>query len=281
MDGQRPEPEHEPAPHPTDLHIEVGDLDLPARRPTARLTGDARFVPWYRQRVEMPRPAVAAGVLALVVLAALAVLPGGAEQLAALFVHPAPTATATQPAVPTPMPATPTPSPFPTPTLVAPPLGAIPGTCTPSPTGPPRGGGHTITYAAGAGPVWVDGFDGPTAIISIARDAAGPYSEYGWPVDTALALKGPFNEAVTLRGSDLRTGAPLWFSLTNAGPETGLVVPLVTVDPQQSIDSIDSTARWWNGLWWNGLLYLPGAGCYTLQASWSDGGWRITFAAGR
>ncbi|HEV2459162.1 MAG TPA: hypothetical protein VGS80_12455 [Ktedonobacterales bacterium] len=280
MDRQRPELDHEPAPETDDLHIEVGELDLPAHLRSARLAGsapgDTKLVPWYRQRAEVPRPVVAAGVLALVVLAAVAVLPGRGQQLAALFVHPAPTATTTQPAVPTRVLATPTPSPFPTPTLVAPPIGAMPDNCAPSPTGPPLGGGHGVIYAVGAGPVWVDGFDGATAFVAISRDAAGPYSEYGWPVYTALALKVPFEEAVTLRGSDLRTGAPLWFTLTSAGPETGLVVPLVTVDPRQSIDSIDSTAHWWNG-----LLYLPGAGCYTLQASWRGGGWTVHFAAGR
>jgi hypothetical protein len=225
---------------------------------------------WWRQTSTLPRPVVAAGVLALVVLAALAVLPGGGGQLAALFVHPAPTATAVEPDVPTPVPATPTPSPFPTPTLVAPPLGAIPDNCAPSPTGPAIGGygGNTIIYAAGSGPVWVNGFDGRTAIISITLDADGPYTQYGWPVFAWLAVKFPFNEVVTLRGSDLRTSAPLWFTTTEYGPET--FTPLLTVNPLQS------TVQWWNGTMW-----LPGAGCYSLQASWQGGGWRITLAAGR
>jgi hypothetical protein len=32
---------------------------------------------------------------------------------------------------------------------------------------------------------------------------------------------------------------------------------------------------------WFDVLYLPGAGCYTLQASWPGGGWIVNFAAGR
>lgn len=257
-----------------DAEIEIGAL-RPSLRPPG--IGDGAIARWLRQSVTLPRPVVAAGVLALVVLAALAILPGGGGQLAAVLAGP--TATPTQFGGPTPTPTpivTPTPSPFPTPTLVAPPLGPIPTNCAPSPTGPPVGGGGGLIYAAGSGPVWVNGFDGQTAIISVARDTTGPYSEYGWPVRIALALKHPFEQAVTLRGSDLRTGAALWFTLTNAGPKTGLVVPLITVDPQQSFDSIDSTSYWWNG-----MMYLPGAGCYTLQASWQGGGWQITFAAGQ
>ena len=157
MDRQRPELDHEPAPETDDLHIEVGELDLPAHLRSARLAGsapgDTKLVPWYRQRAQVPRPVVAAGVLALVVLAAVAVRPGGGQQLAALFVHPAPTATATEPAVPTRVLTTPTPSPFPTPTLVAPAIGAMPASCAPSPTGPFVGGrgGNRPYCAAGPG----------------------------------------------------------------------------------------------------------------------------------
>lgn len=271
MDGdQSAEPEH---PDGDDAEIEVGALRPPARRPGMR---DSALARWSRQSMTLPRPVVAAGVLVLVVLAALTILPGGGGQLAAVLAGPTPTptSTATPSPVPTAVPATPTPSPFPTPTLVAPPLGAIPTNCAPSPTGPGVGGFGGVIYAAGAGPVWVDGFHGSTAIISITRDATGPYTEYGWPVFTALALKRPFDEAVTLRGTDLSTGDPLWFSLA-VSPASPLT-PLVIADPQQFVESGDSTARWWSG-----GMYLPGAGCYTLQASWQGGGWQITFAAGQ
>ena len=96
---------------------------------------------------------------------------------------------------------------------------------------------------------------------------------------TALAMKDPFEEPVTVRGSDLHTGAPLWFTMTgNDGPATGVIAPQMTVvDPQQFFDSGGSGAHWWNG-----MMYLPGAGCYTLQASWPGGsGWTVHFAAGR
>ncbi len=35
----------------------------------------------------------------------------------------------------------------------------------------------------------------------------------------------------------------------------------------------------WNE--WISRLFLPGAGCYALDATWRGGGWSIPFAAGR
>ena len=174
----------------------------------------------------------------------------------------------------------PTDTPFPTPTLVAPALGSAPADC-PSSTATPHVGGfpNQLTYAVGGPDVWVDGFDSARAVTSITRDATGPYTQWGWPVGIALVLRDPFNAAVTLVAHDTRTNSPLWWAFLGSD---GYTVPrsppsrLIRSRIRGSLGATDGASKWWNG-----ALYLPGAGCYTLRASWPGGGWTATFAAGR
>lgn len=167
-----------------------------------------------------------------------------------------------------------------TPTAVSPhggpPIGPIPTTCGASPTADPVGP-PTIGRAVGAGPVWVDGFDGGAAIIHIARHATGTYTSNGWPVPIALAFKRPFSATVTVDAEVVPGFAPLWFSFQ--GPNGGTSPSAgFTLDPQHDQNlspSWDDTATFWFG-----TLFLPGAGCYALDANWSSGSWSKLFAAG-
>lgn len=172
--------------------------------------------------------------------------------------------------------AIPSPTPFPTPTPFAPPLGPVPTSCTPSATQPSVGGfGAT---AVGSGSVWVDAFDSARATVAITRDASDPYSPYGWPIPFALAFKSGFTQPVTLRGESLADGHPLWFTFN--GAEEMTPVPLFTLDPGDARGLNVSSDRT-GAHWWNGSLYLPGSGCFALEASWPGGQWRAVFAAGR
>jgi hypothetical protein len=279
MDGQRPGRANEPERQPDDLGIEVGDLDQPTLRPSDEqpkvAPGKHGVMPWYWQSVAVPRPVVAAALAVLLVLVLLVALPGLGGELVA-FVHPTPAphllATA-----PTPGP-TATVTPFPMPTLVAPPVGPVPADCAQSPTSPSVGlpPGKGIS-AVGGGPVWVDGFvEGvPPATLAISPDTPSAYTAWGWPVEIVLVYKDPFTAVVRLTGSDVRTGAPLWWSFV--GPFYTPPDPSVTFDPQQQ----QITSGGGGAVWWYGKLYLPGSGCYVLSASWPGRSWTVHFAAGR
>jgi hypothetical protein len=278
MDGEREGDQHD------DAALEVSDLrpragqrtrESSAGRPPRQIvvTLDARFArtvalvalalavtlgvllansPGLRAGVG----AALAGPTATPTEAAHAAISGGSVQITVVTVIPSPT-------------------PFPTPTPFAPPLGPAPASCAPSATQPSVGGfGGT---AVGAGSVWVDGFDGARATIAITRDASDPYSPYGWPIRFALTFKSGFTQPVTLRGESLADGHPLWILF---GDPDGTPVPLFTLDPGDAQDlgvNGDATGT----RWWNGRLYLPGSGCFALEASWPGGQWRAVFAAGR
>ncbi|HEV2458621.1 MAG TPA: hypothetical protein VGS80_09665 [Ktedonobacterales bacterium] len=114
-----------------------------------------------------------------------------------------------------------------------------------------------------------------SSYLKVAVGAPGPsdYPLFGWPVQVLVLVKADFTPPFILFGRDLRTGYALWLTTDpNEAP-----APIFNIDPSQI------PARTSDGQWriWFGVLYLPGAGCYTLQASWLAGGWTVHFAAGR
>jgi hypothetical protein len=296
-------PEPEPTRHMTgqpaddelaELEMEVSDLralDQDGSRAPAMRAGARTSTPvaWYRQQVTVPRWQASACVIALLILIVVDLVPDFGGQFLAVI---APTPTASSlvfaPAprlTPTTTPF-PTAAPIPTAALVAPFLGSAPTDC-PSSTAnslPVVGIPNQGTYAVGGPDIWVGGFEGPLAVMSITRDTTDQYSQWGWPVAIALDLKDPFHAPVTLVAHDSATKSPLWWAFAvNDGYVVAAIytvpVATVTIDPQQNqgLDwSDDGVSKWWNG-----TLYLPGAGCYTLRASWQGGSWTATFAAGR
>ncbi len=167
-------------------------------------------------------------------------------------------------------------------------LGPAPASCGGEPPVlmegvPPHG-----RQAIGRAPVLLGGFLGPYATLPLGPAASGaaygwaaPYTPYGWPAPVRLVLRsGVGGGPVTLAGWDPHTGYPLWFGFIVAGqwgaPQH--VVPAFALDPAHP--SVPA-GGWTNTeTFWYGYVFLPGAGCYTLAATWPGDGWRVTVSAG-
>jgi len=212
---------------------------------------------------------------------------------ATLFPTPLPTATLLPTATPlVPVLATPV-APFtmatPLPSVTGvPALNPAPASCGGKPpmlvaAGPPLG-----SKAVGHAPVVLSGFVGsyPTLRLGLAAaanayDWHAPYTRYGWPAPIGLVLQSGFTGPVTLSGYDPRTGNPLWFGFIVAGnwgaPER--ILPTYLLDPAKP--PVPAGGATDTEVFWYGYIFLPGAGCYTISASWPGGGWQVTVSAGR
>jgi hypothetical protein len=168
-------------------------------------------------------------------------------------------------------------------------VGPAPAQCSQESPALTVDGNPTLGMAIGTAPVLVGGFHGPYPTLPVGPAASaglsgsgwsGPYTRYGWPAYIELILHTGVNGPVTLSGWDVHTGYPLWFGFVVAGvwgaPQQ--VTPNFRLDPAQP--AIPAGGE--DGLedFWYGYAFLPGAGCYTLAASWPGGSWQITVSAG-
>jgi len=168
-------------------------------------------------------------------------------------------------------------------------VGPAPARCGQDTPGLTADGNLSMGMAIGTAPVLVGGFAGPPATLPVGPAASArlnfpgwtqPYTRYGWPALIDLILHTGISGPVALTGRDLQTGYPLWF---------GFVVPGVAGAPQQVTRTLqlnpahpDVPAGGETGEeeFWFGYAFLPGAGCYTLTASWPGGSWLLTVSAG-
>jgi hypothetical protein len=169
-------------------------------------------------------------------------------------------------------------------------LGPAPARCAGPPPALTHVGPPQADSAVGRTPVWVGGFSGPYATLRLGPAAsanafgwAAPYTQYGWPAPIYLVLQAPSVVAgpVTLAGWDPRDGHPLYFGFVQAGVwgAPTQVVPAFTLDPAHP--SIPAGGADGTVYFWYGYAFLPGAGCYTLAASWPGGTWQVTVSAGQ
>src|SRR5712692_10542519 len=160
------------------------------------------------------------------------------------------------------------PIPTPTPALTPPPMGPVPHDCPPGPTPQPILPG--IGPVVGSSPVWVNGFNGPHAVVYL--DQAASFDKHGWGQKMIWEVGPNYTHLVTLHGANLQSGAPIWFELDGI-PRTSPVL-----DPQHPNHPGSNVGGDW-AEWWS-YVFVPTAGCYYLDASWPGGHWHITFAAG-
>jgi hypothetical protein len=124
----------------------------------------------------------------------------------------------------------------------------------------------------GKAPVWAGFYANlrPASGVFAAPDAVR--TSWGWRIKVLWVMKADQTAPVVIDGSDLRTGASLWFLPSDA--EAG---------PSAILDPANPGAPSANPGWLNfpSYLYFPNAGCFTLAVDPAGPGWDMTFGFGR
>jgi hypothetical protein len=148
-------------------------------------------------------------------------------------------------------------------------LGAAPRDCRAAPLVRRR---VSAAYAPllGSEPVWFGPYvavDQRLAILRIPGDA--PRTRDGWRVKFLWIVRANAPGPITVTGADAR-GRRLLFEVEGATPTEA-----ARLDPAAA-DAVAS-----GFVEFPSYVYVPGAGCFVLNADWSGGGWRLRFGAGR
>jgi len=179
---------------------------------------------------------------------------------------------------------TPTKAPlFRSPTMTAPPLGGtsttlgeLPQDCPPGPF--QQDISSDFGPAVGADPVWVGAGNfrkqPPLALLWDPADASTYHDQYGWGHKFLYVVATRYQGVVTIRGANLSDHSPVYPDAQDA--------ELTSTPTSLVLDTRNPTIANRNDQWtqFPGGLTIPKAGCYSLEATWSGGSWRITFAAG-
>jgi len=124
--------------------------------------------------------------------------------------------------------------------------------------------------------MWVT-FGGPSThptLVWSPEQALEFHNQYGWAHKFLWLIEAHYAGIVTIHGANLRDGSPL---LPDADHQIGTSRLTSLVLDTQDPTIINRTDQWTEV---PGGLTIPKAGCYYLEATWSRGSWRITFAAG-
>jgi hypothetical protein len=118
--------------------------------------------------------------------------------------------------------------------------------------------------AAGESPVWaiINRFE---LVFASDEFEQNPLREYGYQFKVLWVLEKNSPGKVQLSGGNLVDGKPLWFQL--GGDEPAMTPTLDPLNPgaYSNPDYLDYPS----------YLFLPGPGCYFIEADWGEGIWRI------
>lgn len=100
-----------------------------------------------------------------------------------------------------------------------------------------------------------------------------PREPYGFRIKVLWIMSPRQKGAVTISGSNLATGSPLYFEVEDLGDrETAAAAVL---EPEAGGPG---TGGWKE---FPSYVYFDGAGCFELEAEWAEGSWRLAFGLGR
>src|SRR5258708_1333972 len=154
----------------------------------------------------------------------------------------------------------PTPTVLPSPVdTTPPPPGAAPNNCPPSQ--PTQTISPDLAPVVGKAPVW--------ATLPALIPLRAGYTQYGWAWKIVWEV-AKSTHPVTLHGTDVRTSASRLFQVDD--PLTASPV----LDPGSPGHPISVVGDDWAE--WGSYVFLPGAGCYSMEAMWPGGHWLVYFA---
>lgn len=161
-------------------------------------------------------------------------------------------------------------------------LGPLPQTCSPSSIHLLKTISSQFGPAVGAGLAWGVGMISykqvPLALVWAPNDASAEHNQYGWGHKLLWVVATHVQGAVTIHGMNLRTGTPVYPDAQYAeASSTPTALVLNPSDPAVVSQDANRDDQWTE---FPGGLTVPGAGCYSLEATWPGGSWHLTFAAG-
>ena len=161
-------------------------------------------------------------------------------------------------------------------------LGPLPQTCPLSSIRTPKTISSEFAPAVGAGPAWGVGIVSykqvPLALVRSSNDASEHHTQYGWGHKLLWVVATQVQGAVTIHGMNLQTGTPLYPDAEYAEASSTMTALILNPsDPTVVSQDANRDDQWTQ---FPGGLTVPGAGCYSLEATWPGGSWHLTFAAG-
>lgn len=147
---------------------------------------------------------------------------------------------------------------------------AVPYEC---PTSIIPGNGRQI----GNFPIWLSGFGGVNTVFHLQPGLVSHTRDWqGWVVNFQVKVKMRYTSLILLTIIDVNhISSPLLDDPTD-GTHTWRIV----LNPLKPQHALGPAGKQYIGTW-DMSLYLPGAGCYALNAAWAEGNWEDIFAAGR
>lgn len=133
------------------------------------------------------------------------------------------------------------------------------------------------TRQIGNFPVWLSGFGQPNTVLHLPSTFVSDLKNWsGWVVNFQVKVKLRYTNLILLSIDDVyHLSTPLLRDPSDGSHDSRIIInpttPQHVLGPtgQREIRS------------WDISLYLPGAGCYMLNASWEEGNWEVIFAAGK
>ena len=126
-------------------------------------------------------------------------------------------------------------------------------------------------------PVWLSSFGAPNTVLHLQPSFVTSRKDWqGWSVNFQVNVKLRYTSIILLSINDVNhISSPLL-----RDPSDGSHTWRIVLNPLKPQHALGPTGKQYIGTW-NMSLYLPGAGCYALDAAWNEGSWEVVFSAGR